>query len=74
MRIFPKCLDGYSIDCYGAGRVQVTADGEKQGCPEPIIGNCVQSEGLCWWLRPIGFAFSITLPAANIKRFWKKES
>ena len=71
--ITPKCLNGYKVDGRNAGRIERTEEGERQGCPEPIIGSCIQSEGLCWWLRPIGFTFSITLPVLNIKNFWRKE-
>ena len=70
--ISPKCLKGYRIDCRGAGRIELNEEGERRGCPEPIVGNCSQSDGLCWWLRPVGFAFTITLPIANLKRFWAK--
>lgn len=73
-RINPKCLNGYSIDCRGVGRIERTEEGERLGCPEPIVGNCIQSDGLCWWLRPVGFGFSITLPVINIRKFWNKES
>lgn len=71
-RISPKCLNGYDIICSGAGRIERNPQGEKQGIPEPIIGSCIESEGLCWWLRPIGFAFSLTLPLARLSGFWKK--
>ena len=69
--IEPKCLKGYKI-ARGCGRIERTPEGEKQGIPEPIIDTCCQTEGLCWWLRPIGFSFSLTLPIASIKNFWKR--
>lgn len=70
-RIHPKCINGYAIDCKGAGRLERTPEGERLGIPEPIVGNCCHSEGLCWWLQPIGFSFSLTLPVANIRKFWR---
>ena len=70
--ITPKCLNGYKVDARGVGRVERTQEGERHGCPEPIVHNCIESEGLCWWLRPIGFAFTMTLPVANIRKFWVK--
>lgn len=70
--ISPKCLNGYRIDCKGAGRIERSEEGERMNVPEPFIGNCCQSEGLCWWLRPIGFSFSFTLPVASLRRFWRK--
>lgn len=72
--IYPKCLSGYRVACQGVGRIERTAEGEKQGCPEPIVGNCIQSEGLCWWVGPIGFGYSMTLPVTNIKKFWQEGS
>lgn len=69
----PRSLNGYRIDCRGVGRIERTEEGVKQGIPEPLIGKCCQSEGLCWWLRPLNFSFFITLPVGNIKNFWQKK-
>ena len=68
--IEPKCLSGYKI-YLGTGRIEVTDEGARMGVPEPIVENCCQSEGLCWWLRPVGFSFSITLPVKKVRNFWQ---
>ncbi len=68
--IAPKCLRGYLIDPRGAGRFVRSPEGERYNVPEPIIGYCMESEGLCWWLRPVGWYYSITLPVSKIKRFF----
>jgi|TARA_B100000035_G_C20696264_1_gene420620 hypothetical protein len=71
-RISPKCLPGYDIICHGAGQVERNAEGIKNNIPEPLLTTCAQSEGLCWWVRPIGFSFSMTLKVDKLKNFWKE--
>ena len=68
--IEPKCLRGYKI-LTGAGRIERNDEGVRMNIPEPIVENCCQTEGLCWWLRPVGFSFSITIPVVNVKNFWR---
>lgn len=69
-RIQPSCLKGYQIDPSGVGRIELTDEGEKYGCPDPIIGNCIESEGLCWWVKPLGYSYTLTLPVTKLKKFW----
>ena len=69
-RISPKCLHGYDIICNGAGRIERNDEGAKNGIPEPVLSACAETDGLCWWVRPIGWSFSMTLKVANLKRFW----
>ena len=66
----PSCIKGYRIVVNGAGKLELTDEGEKYGCPDPFIANCINSEGLCWWLKPIGFAFTITLPVTSLRKFY----
>lgn len=70
-RISPKCLQGYDVICTGAGRIERNELGIKNGIPEPVLSTCAETDGLCWWVRPIGFSFSMTLKVANMKRFWQ---
>ena len=70
-QVSPKCLQGYDIICTGAGRVVRNEWGIKNGVPEPILSKCAETDGLCWWLRPVGFSFSLTLKVANMKGFWQ---
>ena len=70
-RISPKCLNGYDIICAGHGRIERNEEGVRQNIPEPFLSNCSESEGLCWWVRPIGFSFSLTLQVSTLNRFWK---
>lgn len=68
--IEPKCLEGYKI-FVGTGRIERTEEGARMGVPEPFAENCCQSEGLCWWLSPIGFSFSLTIPVKGVRNFWE---
>lgn len=70
-RISPKCIKGYDIICTNLGRIERNELGHEHGVPDPILTPCVQSDGLCWWLKPVGFSFSITLKVSNIKAFWQ---
>ena len=73
-RISPKCLQGYDIICTSLGRIERNELGRKSNIPEPILTTCVESDGLCWWVRPIGFSFSLTLKVSNVKNFWRSEN
>lgn len=70
-RISPKCLNGYDIICTGHGRIERNSEGARLNIPEPFLSNCSESEGLCWWVRPIGFSFSLTLQASSLQKFWR---
>jgi hypothetical protein len=49
------------------------AAGRQGGIPEPVLSHCIASKGLCWWIQPIGFSFSITLPVDQLSAFWTKD-
>ncbi|MAH29356.1 MAG: hypothetical protein CL959_01570 [Euryarchaeota archaeon] len=72
-RISPKCLKGYDIICNGAGRIERNELGKKYGVPEPLLSTCTETDGLCWWVRPLGFSFSMTLKVSRLKNFWQGE-
>lgn len=69
-RISPKCLQGYDIICTNLGRIERNEEGRKNNIPEPILTTCAQSDGLCWWVKPVGFSFSLTLKVSSVKNFW----
>lgn len=73
-RISPKCINGYDIICTGCGRIERNAEGVRMNIPEPFLSKCSESDGLCWWVRPIGFSFSLTLQVGKLKGFWKENS
>jgi hypothetical protein len=72
-RISPKCLAGYDIICTDLGRLERNEQGRRADIPEPILTTCVESDGLCWWVRPIGFSFSLTLKVSKVQNFWAGE-
>lgn len=71
-RISPKCLEGYDIVCVGAGTIERNEKGRKNNIPEPVLSNCVKADGLCWWVKPIGFSYSMTLSVTKLKNFWRE--
>jgi hypothetical protein len=72
-RISPSCLNGYDVICCGVGQMERNAAGRQGGIPEPVLSHCIASKGLCWWIQPIGFSFSITLPVDQLSAFWTKD-
>ena len=70
-RISPSYLQGYDVICTDMGRIERNELGRKNNIPDPILTKCARSDGLCWWVKPIGFSFSITLKVTSVSNFWK---
>ena len=64
--IEPPQLPGYRVSRSG---IQVTDYGLKHGALEPQLGRA-RDGALAYWVRPIGFSFSVFIKIEGLKRFF----
>lgn len=65
--IEPNELPGYRVsrDC-----IALTDEGKGHGALEPHLGRCENGD-LAYWVRPIGFSFSLRLRIEGLRGFFR---
>lgn len=68
--IEPRQLPGYRIS---RSSIQVTEDGLAHGALEPSLGR-TRDGSLAYWIKPIGFSFSLFIKLEGLRRFFRGDS
>lgn len=65
--IEPKELPGYAVS---RDAIKLSEEGAKHGALEPHLGR-TENGDLAYWVKPIGFSFSLRLRIEGLRGFFR---